>query len=363
MKVNRMDTLALLVPQDFPFAGGVTSAGRDTVYLLMTKLTSDDGLEGFGLCFARNESRLQALKACLDSLRELVIGQDIFHGAEAWQKLFTATAHMGHHGYGIYAVSAIDTALWVLKAKALELPLAHLLGGFRDKVPAYASHLLWRSWSIDQLQKDAASLVQQGFRAMKMRMGDRPFKTELERLKAVRQAVGEDIDIMVDINWQWTATQAIKMGREMEKYNAYWLEDPLLSDDPQQLADLTAALDIPVTIGETYCTKYDFRNLIEKRAGDIFMIDLERVGGITEWLKVAAMAQAWNIPVASHLFPDFSVHLVAAIPNGIFVEYMPWWDKIYQEPHRVVDGYIEVPKTPGLGLELNAEAVKRYELK
>lgn len=360
MKVARMETIALQVPMEYPFADTFGGPMRKKTNLVITKLTSNDGAEGFGVCFARNEAQLYALKATIDSLNDLVIGQNIFKIAEAWQKLYSATTHAGHTGHGIYAVAALDTALWVLQAQVLNLPLARLLGGFRSKVPAYASHLLWRSWTLDELQSDAASLVKQGFKAMKMRMGDKPFKVELERLKAVRQVVGDDIDIMIDINWRWTTTQAITMGRKLEEYNVYWLEDPLASDDPRQLAQVTAALDMPVTIGETYCTKYGFRTLIEEKAGDIFMIDLQRVGGVSEWIKVAAMAQAWNIPVASHLFPDFSVHLVGAVPNGLFMEYMPWWDIIYKEPYKVVDGYIKVPESPGLGLELDEEAVKKY---
>ena len=120
---------------------------------------------------------------------------------------------------------------------------------------------------------------------------------------------------------------------------------------------------MPVAVGETFSTKYGFRHLIEKKAADILIIDLQRVGGITEWMRVATLAQAWNIPVASHIFNDFSMHLVAAIPNGLNVEYMPWLDVIYKTPPKVKDGYIDVPKEPGLGLELNPEAIKKYELK
>jgi len=168
---------------------------------------------------------------------------------------------------------------------------------------------------------------------------------------------------MIDINWAWTVPQAIQMGREIERYNAYWLEDPLASDDPDDLAQVTNALDMPVSAGETFCSKYGFRPLLEKRSTDILIVDLQRAGGVTEWIKVATMAEAWNLPVASHLFHDFSMHLIAAIPNGLIVEYMPWWDAIYQEPPQVKDGYIKIPDKPGLGLELDPEAIKKYQMK
>ena len=362
MKIAEMNSVALSVPLKRPFLAP-RQEFRERINPVLVQLKTEEGLEAFGLAFTTGDRRVKSLKASIDDLKEIVIGQDIFRWAEAWQKLWGATRHMGHQGYGIYALSAIDTALWCLQAKALNMPLARLLGGYREEVPAYASHLLFRNWSLDELQKDAASLVEQGFRVMKMNMGDKPAKVELERIKAVREAVGEDIGIMIDVNWAWTVSQTIQMGHELERYNVYWLEDPLVSDDPDDLAQVAHALDMPVAAGETFCHKYGFRPLLEKKSADILIVDLQRAGGVTEWMKIATMADAWNLPVASHLFPDFSMHLMAAIPNGLILEYMPWWDAIYQEPPQVKDGYIKIPDKPGLGLELDPEAIKRYQMK
>jgi L-alanine-DL-glutamate epimerase-like enolase superfamily enzyme len=126
---------------------------------------------------------------------------------------------------------------------------------------------------------------------------------------------------------------------------------------------LVDRLDVPIAVGETFSTKHEFRWILENNAADILIVDIQRVGGISEWMKVATLAQAWNLPIASHIFNDFSVHLVAAAPNGLIVEYMPWWDKIYVNPPEVKDGYMEVPKTPGLGFDLDREAIKRFEMK
>jgi len=283
MKVGKMESSILSIPLDRPFRGG-SQQPRERINPVIVKLTADDGIDAYGLAFAWNDRQVKSLKASIDDLEYLIIGQDVFRWAQAWQRLFNGTRHMGHHGYGIYALAAIDTALWVLRAKALGMPLAHLLGGFRERVPVYASHMLFRNWSIDELQRDAAFLVEQGFRAIKMNMGDKPFKVELERLKAVREAVGEDIDILIDVNWAWTVTETIRIGREIERYQAYWIEDPLDSDDPDQLFQVAQALDVPIAVGETYSTKYEFRNLIDKRSADILIIDLQRVGGVTGWL-------------------------------------------------------------------------------
>jgi L-alanine-DL-glutamate epimerase-like enolase superfamily enzyme len=360
MKVTKFISHTLSIPLRWPF-NGVFPGKR--VNPVIVRLFTDSGLEGFGLGIAWNDRNVKALKESIDGLSEIIIGQDIFRGAEAWQKLWKASKWMGHQGYGIYAFSAIDTALWNLKAQALNLPLAHLLGGNREEVPAYASHLLFRNWTLDELQRDAAALVQQGFKMMKMNMGGQSLKTEVERIKAVRGAVGKEIGILVDANWSWSVAEAIRIGRAIEPYDVYWLEDPLASDEANDLAEVKGALDIPIVAGETKSLKQGFRPLIEKRGIDILMIDLQCVGGVTEWIKVAAMAEGWNLPVCSHLFHDYSIHLVAAVPNGTVVEYMPWWDEIYKEPPQVINGMMKVPNKPGLGFELDMEKLKYYEFK
>ena len=361
MNITRMEVTPLSVPLDRPFTG-VRQQPRRNINPVIVRLFTDTGLDAFGIAFAWNDKQVKSLVGCIEDLQDLIIGQDVCRPTEAWQKLYAATSHMGHTGYAVYAMASIDMAIWVLRAKSLDMSLAQLLGQVRDKVPAYASHMLFRNWSIDELQKDAAFLVEQGFRAVKMNMGDKKFDIEIERLKAVRDAVGEDVKIIVDANWAWNVSDAIRIGRQIEPYRVYWLEDPLASDDPDQLAKVAEALDVPVAAGETSCTKYGFRQLIVKDSADVLLIDLQRAGGITEWMKIANIAEAWNIPVTSHLFHDFSVHLLAATPNGRMLEYMPWYDKIYQEPPLVKDGFMQVPSAPGLGLELDEKALKKYKL-
>jgi L-alanine-DL-glutamate epimerase-like enolase superfamily enzyme len=253
-------------------------------------------------------------------------------------------------------------AIWDLKAKALGVPVAHLLGGYRDNVPVYASHKLFRQWSLEELQKDANDLVQKGFMALKMNLGDKQPDEEVERVRTVRETVGDRVDIFIDVNWAWTPTQTIQMGRILEPYNIRWIEDPLDSEDPDDLAKIADALDTPIAIGETFSTKKGFRPLLEKGSGDILIVDIQRVGGVTEFMKVAAMAQAWHRPVASHIFHEFSIHLIAAIPNGLIVEYMPWWELIYEEPPQAVNGSMTISKGPGWGLKLNRATLKKYAL-
>ena len=204
--------------------------------------------------------------------------------------------------------------------------------------------------------------MQQGFPAVKMRMGWKSHKDDIARLAAVREAVGADTDIMVDVLWVWGVPESIMMGREMEKYGVYWLEDPIPSHNVEGLSEIAAALDMPVVSGEDVALKRGFRRLFEQKATDIAMIDVQAVGGVTEWMKVAAMADAFNLPVVSHLFDEFSLHLVAAIPNGIWTEHMPWWEAIYRDPPQPKNGTIKVPQVPGIGYELDRDAMKRFAM-
>jgi L-alanine-DL-glutamate epimerase-like enolase superfamily enzyme len=360
MRVIDLKTIPLSIPMERPF---VSINPRDRINPIIVQLFTDDGAEGIGLVFTWNDRQIASLIASIEDLKEVVMGQNVLRHEEAWQKLWRATRFMGHTGYVISAFSAIDMAIWDLKAKALGVPVAHLLGGYRDEIPVYASHKLFRQWSSKELQEDAQDLVQKGFTALKMNLGDKDPAEEIERVKTVRETVGDKVDILIDVNWAWTPTQTLKMGRLLEPFNVYWIEDPLDSEDPDELAKLADTLDTPIAIGETFSTKKGFRPLLEWGSGDILIIDIQRVGGVTEFMKVAALAQAWNRPVASHIFHEFSIHMIAAIPNGLIVEYMPWWELIYEESPQVTNGLMKISKKPGWGLKLNQAMLKKYALK
>ena len=357
MKIARIEVVPLRVP--------LAEAHRphesmESIFPVVVRLRTDAGLDSFGVCFTF--ARQASLVACIGDLKELVVGTDVTKSELTWQQLYRATKPMGHRGYPMYALSAFDTALWGLRAAAAGLPLAKLLGGFRDEVPAYASHLLWKNRGIEQLQREGATLRDQGFGAVKMNVGGRPLAEEEARVRALREALGDAVSIMVDANWAWSEPEAVRMGRMLQEEGVYWLEDPLVTEDPAGLARVAAALDIPLATGENFHTKYEFRGLIEQHSADILIVDLQAVGGVTEWMKVAALAQAWNLPIASHIFMDVSVHLAAAAPNAVFVEYMPWWDRIYANPPEVKNGYVVVPEDPGLGLVLDEEAIAKYRV-
>lgn len=363
MRVTGFKTHVLSLPLARPT--GVAVAGRLLSELnpVIVRLQTDDGAEGFGFAFVSNQLHLRTLQAAVADVAALVVEEDPTRTAYLWQKMWAETAHIGHEGVGVYALAAVDTALWDLTAKAYGVPLYRLLGGFRDSVPVYASGWLWRTWSLDELQRDAADLVAQGFKALKMRVGGATAREDVERVRVVREAIGPDVALMVDVNWSWDVSTAITVGRRLQEFGIYWLEDPLASDTPEQLARVAAALDVPVCAGETHSHKFGFRRLFENNAVDIAMIDLQRVGGVTEWMRVASMAQAWHLPVVSHLFWEIDVHMLAALPNALMAEYMPWWGAMFREAPSVEKGMVALPQKPGLGLELDEKVIARQELR
>jgi L-alanine-DL-glutamate epimerase-like enolase superfamily enzyme len=198
---------------------------------------------------------------------------------------------------------------------------------------------------------------------MKMQLGAEPtVAREVERVRVLRHVLGDDIDLMCDINQLWDVNQAIDIGRRVEEYHLYWLEDVVAHDDYQGLARVADALTTPIAAGEYHYGIRPFRHMLEARSIDIVMIDLLRAGGITQWMKIAGMAEAFNVPVVSHLIPEIHVHLVAAIPHGLTVEYMPWTLRLYEETPAIEDGKIVVPQKPGLGLKFDAAVLKQYQI-
>jgi L-alanine-DL-glutamate epimerase-like enolase superfamily enzyme len=216
---------------------------------------------------------------------------------------------------------------------------------------------------LAHVEKAAARLVEKGFRQMKTQLalsGDTNPELEVERMRVVRNAVGPKIDVMCDINQRWDVRQAISIGSRVEEFNLFWLEDVVAHDDYPGLAAVADALATPVAAGEYVYGLVPFRHMLEARSVDIVMVDLMRAGGITQWMKIAAMAEAFNLPIVSHLVPEIHVHLVAAVPNGLTVEYMPRSLKLYKETPKIEDGLLVVPQKPGLGLEFDMDVVRKY---
>jgi len=361
MKISGLRTHIVRLPADEPLAGGPAAGTRDFVTLT---LETDAGIEGIGITFFGG-ALIGALRAAVETLGRLATGEDPLRPEAVAHKLRAATGQAGPGGIFTLALSAIDMALWDIKGKALGQPLWKLLGGHRERVPTYASGALMRHFSLDEVLRAGPRLVERGFRQMKTQMalpGATTPAIEIDRMRRLRDAIGPDIDLMCDINQRWSTLQAIDMGRRTEDagVHLFWLEDVTAHDDYQGLARVADALVTPVAGGEYLYGIGPFRQMLEARSVDIVMIDLVRVGGITQWLKVAGMAEAFNVPVVSHLVPEIHVHLIAAAPNGLTVEYMPWSMKVFEETPTPVKGELAVPTRPGLGLAFDQAVLRRY---
>jgi L-alanine-DL-glutamate epimerase-like enolase superfamily enzyme len=361
MKISKIQTRVVRLPADEPLADGPATPGatRDIVTL---RVATDEGIEGIGYTFF-GAALTGTLRHAVEALGELAVGEDPLRTEALAAKLRTAAVGSGPGGILTLALSAIDIALWDIRGKALDLPLWRMLGGYRERVPTYASGALMRTFPLEHLVKAAPRLVEKGFRQMKTQLalpGDTSPEREVDRIRRVRESIGPSIDLMCDINQRWRVEQAIDIGRRIEDVHLFWLEDVTAHDDYPGIARVADALATPVAGGEYLYGPVPFRHMMEARSVDIVMIDLMRAGGITQWLKIAGMAEAHNLPVVSHLVPELHVHLIAAIPNGLTVEYMPWTARLFEEVPLPEKGELTVPRKPGLGLKFDEAAIKRY---
>jgi len=363
MKITGYQATTLNVPEADPLANMPEEEGR-TRPIIILRLRTDSGIEGIGVTLWGGKMS-GSLRVAVEELSQLTVGEDPLRIERVIAKLVSGTGDAcGPGGIFTLALAAIDTALWDIKGKALNQPLWKLLGGHRTCVPTYASGSLRRGLTHDHAKKAARTLVEKGFKQMKTQMalpGNPPPAEEIRRVRVVREAIGPDITLMCDINQRWRPEQAIDIGSRVEDIGLFWLEDVTRADDYAGLARVTAALKTPIAGGEYVWGITPFRHMIEARSVDIPMIDLARVGGVTPFMKVAGMAEAFNLPVVSHVMPEVLVHLIAACPNGLTVEYMPWTLALYEETPAVEKGEMVLPDKPGLGLKFDEKAIAAFK--
>jgi D-arabinonate dehydratase len=365
MKITDIQGILISIPLRKP-----TSMSNKTVTAreyVVTRVSTDEGIIGSAYTLGGTV----VLTAVNETLKPLVIGEDPFDTERLWDKMFRTSLMVGRKGAVIRALSTIDIAFWDIKGRALNLPLYKLLGAYTERVPVYSSGGYYRQGeSFQQMADEMAGIVERGFTSIKIKVGALSFKEEIERLKTLRSTVGHQVEIMVDANCAWNdLSYARKIMRAFEEYNIGWFEEPVLPDNFRGGAELAATFETPIATGEQECTRWGFRDLIEHRAADILQPDAAVVGGVTEWMKVAALASAYDLPIASHYFHDVHVHLMASIPNALTAEYFPLdldvmvFDAVVKEPLKPEKGYLPVPQRPGLGMELDEEKLKRYRVR
>jgi len=356
-------TTTLLRRPGVPGIQDATIRHRDTGQsAFFVHVKTDEGLEGLG-----PGQPVGTRDLVQDVLKPLLVGQDPLAHEKLWEDMFWRVRGFGRKGTAFCAISAVDIALWDLKAKIFGVPLYRLIGPYTDTVPIYGSGG-WTSFTEAELVEEQCGYVERGIRRVKMKVAKdfgRNEAEDLRRVAAVRKAVGDDVEIYVDANNGFYAKQAIGIAPRLADLGVGWFEEPVLADDIAGLAAIARAITIPVATGEHEYTKYGFKELIAQGGADIVQPDVGRVGGVTEWLKVAHLAHAFNLPVAPHAVQLVHLHLACCTPNLKVVEYLgvsEAGDRIwYTEFPEQRDGlWSPFANRPGLGLELNPEAVQRY---
>jgi L-alanine-DL-glutamate epimerase-like enolase superfamily enzyme len=330
---------------------------------IVLQLNTDEGAQGVSYLTPLVPWTVKPICAAIDALMDRVRGVDPMAVDSINAALLARAVRPQFDGLARSAVSVIDIALWDLKAKALSQPLYRLLGGSNNRVPTYAAWNLWLQSAPDPetLAKNGSAHVARGFRAMKFHVGPVPTSAEVvARTRALREAVGNDIELYVDMNWSRTVNDAIALGRELAPFKLSWIEDPIRPNDYDGLRQISEALETPICAGETFHQALEFRSLLDLRGVDIVMIDLE-VGGITQWLKMAHVVETYRIPVTTHVTTEVSAHVIAAV-NGLTAAYTPWAEPLFREAPTVQDGKLVLLERPGLGLELDAAALKKFAL-
>jgi L-talarate/galactarate dehydratase len=273
--------------------------------------------------------------------------------------MYNLTVDILHDGAANLAMTAIDTALWDILGKRTGMPVWKLVGGFRDRVPAYASWTLWRHMTNGQLESETADVVRRGFKGMKLRLGGgRSLREDMERAKLVRDAAGPDASLMVDALWGLTATEGVRMARGLGELDYAWLEEPVREGDFNGMARVRDVQALPIAGGERISRVSGVAALLP--TVDHVILDAHHLGGITPWLKAAAAVENANLPLSAHSHPMIHMHLLAGKRMGAWIEYMPWWNMLFVDPPLPRDGMLHLSNAPGLGLELDEQAVAKF---
>jgi len=358
MKITALKTQLVNLPFDKPISTAIHD--MRSVGCVCVTLETDHGLVGEAYVFTLNAARLKSFDEMIKGLAHQAVGQDPHYVSAIWENIWAEINPSGHKGVTISALSAIDTACWDLIAKAANKPLHHLLGACRDRIKTYASGGLWTSQSIDELQYEASQFVADGFRGMKIRVGSANIQTEVERVQAVRETIGPDIELMVDLNQGLTAKQAIRLGQKLEEFDLVWIEEPVPAYDLKGHARVTNALVTPVASGETEYTRFGMQSMIEHKACDILMPDLQRIGGISEMHRVAHLASAHNMSISTHIFTEQSLSIAGSATNCISVEHLPWYSALFNETIEIDNGDILIPQRAGIGFTFNQKNLKKF---
>lgn len=356
-RVESVTVHPLLVPQPRPVAnalGPLSGAG-----VVVVELRDTDGVVGQGWSHVIGGGPGAVAAFVREDLAPLVQGSDPDAVRATWQRMYRHTVSRGRKGVALYALSAVDLALWDLRCRAAGLPLGRALGTVRSAVPVYGDGC-WVDFTTAELAEAAEDYRERGFWGVKVKVGP-DLATAEQRVATVRETLGPAGRVMVDANQCLDLGSATRLARRLEDYDVTWLEEPLPADTPRDLAALRARTGVPLAAGENEYTRYGFRELLELGAVDVLQPDVHRAGGVTEFLRVAALAEAWNLPVAPHTSWEVHSQLLACVETGLAVEHWTWFpEDFFDERPDIVDGTALLSERPGLGSHVAGDALRRY---
>lgn len=354
MKISHLTARAVVAPLDPPIrtaSGHVTQAP-----LVLIDLTTDEGVTGRAYLFGYHAFTLKALRELVVQLGEMIKGDELAP-VEIERKLRARMALFGTRGLQGMAVAGIDMAAWDALAVRAAVPLVELLGGRARPIAAYNSlGMIPPGEAADAAAKTAAA----GFMAMKVKVGWPTLAEDLAVIRAARKQLGDEAALMVDYNQSLAIPEAIRRGRVLDGEGVAWIEEPVRADDYRGAAEIAAQVATPIQIGENFNGVSEMELALSLKACDLVMPDPQQIGGVTGWLRAAALTQAAGVPCSSHLFIEIVAHLLPVTPTCHYIEYLDVAAPILAEPLRLVDGTITAPSRPGIGIAWNEEAVKRH---
>ena len=357
MKIRAVSVRAVAVPMRRPLQ---TSTGAVSVApLLLVDMKTDGGIVGRSYLFSIGKQHLRPLAALVEVMGEMVKG-DAVAPFELEKKLRARYTLLGIHNIVLFAMAAIDMCAWDALGQALQQPVVRLLGGESRPARAYNSNGLGIQ-AMKPLVREAEQLVKEGFSAIKLRLGRPDAAADLEALRAVKKAIGPKVTLMVDFNQALTVAEAIRRGRMIdEEGGVHWIEEPIRADDFAGCAKVAREVAAPIQIGENFMGPEQMAQAIAAGCCDYVMPDVQRIGGVTGWMRAAALAQGAGLEMSSHLFPEVSVQLLAVTPTCHWLEYVDWANPILEETVRIEDGKAIGVAGPGLGMRWNEKAVRKY---
>ncbi|UQN29068.1 L-talarate/galactarate dehydratase [Brachybacterium kimchii] len=355
-RIRSVTLSSVVLPLPTAISDAKVLAGRQRpmteVVLLFAEIRSEQGLEGIGFSYSKRAGG-PAQYAHAKEVADLLIGEDPSAIPRLYERLLWAGASVGRSGLATQALAALDIALWDMKAKRASLPLAGLLGAHRGSVRTYNTSGGFLNAPLEEVRENAARSLDAGIGGIKIKVGHPDAAVDRARVSAVRETIGPDTPLMVDANQQWDRTTALRMGRWLEPFDLVWIEEPLDAYDVEGHKHLADTLDTPIATGEMLASVAEHVRLIDARACDIIQPDAPRVGGITQFLRLAALADHAGLQLAPHFAMEIHLHLAAAYPREPWVEHFDWLDPLFEQRLETKDGRMLVPERPGLGITLS----------